>query len=118
MVLSVPLKTCKKTSTYGFLGVPPLRVPEKIEAYRLPWKRYTVRLRMSLPPPIKVPIFEEQRCFRIHKKPIKPKYYANWTPSDYARVFSDANTTPYTWNDVIVRMRRPRRVKMPQDGSK
>ena len=69
---------------------------------------------MSLPPPIKVPVFEEQRCFRVHMKPVKPKYYKNWTPSDYAHVYGDTNKTPYTWNDVIVFMRRPRRVKIPQ----
>jgi hypothetical protein len=47
-------------------------------------------------------------------KPVKPKYYKNWTPSDYAHVYGDTNKTPYTWNDVIVFMRRPRRVKIPQ----
>jgi len=70
---------------------------------------------MSLQLSIKVPVFDEPlRSFRLPCKALKPKHYANWTPNDYKYVYSDANDTPYTWNDVIVTMRRPKRIQLPQ----
>ena len=63
---------------------------------------------------IRIPISQEQPSFRIHMKPVRPNYYANWTADDYECEYRNANETQFTWDNVIVRMHRPRRVKVPQ----
>ncbi len=62
---------------------------------------------------IRIPISQEQPSFRAPCNPVRPNYYANWTVADYECEYSDANETRFTWDNVIVRMRRPRRVKVP-----
>ena len=69
---------------------------------------------MSLQLSINVPVSEAPQWFFRKSVPVSSTHYDNWTLSDYEHVYGDANRTRYTWDDVVVPIRRPRRVKMPQ----
>jgi len=102
---------CYVRAYLAFFGHFFLKSAKKFEAPPTPKGKVTMSLQLS----IKVPVFDEPlRSFRLPCRALKPKHYANWTPNDYKYVYSDANDTPYTWNDVIVTMRRPKRIQLPQ----